>query len=71
MTDRINSLVVVFEDPIRVDDAEAYVEAIKLMRGVIKVYPGPVNDIQDYAVREQVKYDIFQKLMEGVFNKDE
>lgn len=37
MTDRINALIVVLEDSIRVDDAEPLMAAIRQLRGVAAV----------------------------------
>lgn len=39
MTDRLASVVVVFENDIREDDAQPIIEAIKHLRGVLDVRP--------------------------------
>jgi hypothetical protein len=62
MTDRVQSLTVVFEKELRTDDAQAYVDAISIMRGVASVELGPVCDIAHYAAREDVRRELWDLL---------
>lgn len=39
MSNRITALQVVLDEPMREDDAQAVIEAIRLMRGVVAVRP--------------------------------
>lgn len=57
MTDRVHSLIVVFDKDFREDDAEALVDAIQMLRGVIQVRP-IVGTPEHYAAREQAKADL-------------
>lgn len=66
MTDRINCLIVTFKEPKRTDDADAYVDAIRLLKDVLKVEKGPIDDLQRHTAKTQIQYDIYQKLMESV-----
>lgn len=61
MTDRINSITVVLEDNMRVDDAESLIEAIRHLRGVVAA-SGNVIDPGNYAARMQAKNEMLEKL---------
>jgi len=61
MTDRVHALTVMLEKEYREDDVEALVEAIKIMRGVLKVELR-VADIDFYTAREQAKHELQQQL---------
>jgi hypothetical protein len=63
MTDRYNALTVVLDHDIREDDAEPLINAIRCMKGVIKV-KGNVADPDDYIARSQVKHELQMKLFE-------
>lgn len=63
MTDRIHSLTVVFEDFVREDDMEAYVQAIKLMKGVAAVGKNVVN-IEQYAATEMARANLRGALLD-------
>lgn len=39
MTDRLNAVIVVFDTPIRDDDAQPIIDAIRQLRGVLTVAP--------------------------------
>jgi hypothetical protein len=52
MTDRIHALTVVLDRPIREDDIQPTIEAIKQLRGVVEVVPS-VADIDTYAAEER------------------
>jgi hypothetical protein len=61
MTDRLKGLLVTFEKDIRDDDAQARIDAIKQIKGVISVKP-LVADYVDYMARERVEREMQQKL---------
>ena len=52
MTDRLNGFIVVLEQPRREDDAEAIANAIRMIKGVIRVEP-LVDDAGNAAIRWQ------------------
>lgn len=63
MTDRINAIVVILEENLRIDDAEPLLQAIKQMRGVLKVEPHTTN-IDGLAAEVRARADIAQRLFE-------
>jgi hypothetical protein len=54
MTDRINALIVVLADDIREDDVQPLLDAIALLRGVVRVEMH-VADLDAYIAKEQAK----------------
>jgi len=68
MTDRLNGVTITFEKDIRDDDAEAILDAMKMIRGVAHVEPNIVT-IDDWMSRRQVKSDIRDKLYDFI-NKE-
>lgn len=67
MTDRIHSMTVVFEKPIREDDAEVYKSAFSLMKGVIEVEKN-VADASSYAATAQARWNLIEKLRGILFS---
>lgn len=63
MTDRVNQLVVVLEEDIRVDDVEPLLNAIRQLRGVISVEANVVGTA-DYAASVRAKYELGLKVRE-------
>jgi hypothetical protein len=63
MTDRYNSLIVVLEKDIRDDDAESTIEAIKHIKGVLRV-KGNVVDTSDFVARSRVKTELLEKILD-------
>lgn len=61
MTDRLKALLVVLEQPIREDDAEPLIEAIKQLRGVAEVVPS-VSNLDDESNRMMVRSEFRKKL---------
>ncbi len=61
MTDRYNALTVVLENDIRDDDAEALLNAIRQLRGVLSV-SGNVADMESYLAQERARHDLGEKL---------
>lgn len=66
MATRLKGVLVTFEDDIREDDAEAQINAIRCLRGVLSVEPIP-TDIGDYMARERVARDLYQQVHEVFF----
>jgi hypothetical protein len=67
MTDRYNGIVVIFDEPIREDDLEIWVNAIRIMKKVIKVIPiADAEEIQKNGfhglIMEQAKYELRAKI---------
>ena len=56
MTDRFKGVLVTFEREIREDDAEKYIDAIKMIKGVHKVEPY-INGAEDWMMYEKGCYD--------------
>lgn len=56
MTDRINTLTVVLESPIRTDDAQGIVEAIAMVRGVQSVEFGEVDGTSGARIQQDAKW---------------
>ena len=63
MTDRYHSLVVVLDRDIRIDDAEAIISAIKMIKNVINV-TGEVSDMDSNMAYSRVKNELKMKLWE-------
>jgi hypothetical protein len=64
MTDRVQALTVLLDKPMRTDDAEALVNAIKLMFNVVDVKLGPPLGPNDYFMRERARHEILMELVE-------
>ncbi len=63
MTDRLKGCMVVFELDIRVDDAEAILNSIRMLRGVLSV-EGSVSSPEDWMNRERISHDLTRKIWE-------
>lgn len=68
MTDRFAGYIVVLEDNIRSDDAEATTKAIAQLRGVVSVIP-VVSNIEILIAEERVRRELGEKLLQVVFPK--
>lgn len=65
MTDRLNGFIVVLEQDIREDDAEAILTALMQVRGVLTVTPnvaGPDEAIAEERIRSEMRDKVFQFL---------
>ena len=67
MTDRVNSLLVTLEHPMRDDDVEELISAIRCFRNVIDVSMN-VDSYGDHVAKEMVKNELRRKLW-GVLNE--
>lgn len=61
MTDRFNAFVVVLEHDLRDDDAQAIINAIRQLKGVLDVQPH-VAGFEDAIAEARVKNELRQKL---------
>jgi hypothetical protein len=68
MTDRYNYLTVALAKDMRSDDAEALINAIMMLRGVLKVEPN-VADSDDWTAEMRVRQELGAKLLEIIYPK--
>lgn len=61
MTDRLKGVIVTFERDIREDDAEAVLNAIRMIKGVLSVKP-LVADVDFHIAEERVRQELTKKL---------
>ena len=60
MTNRYDTLTVTFEEPIREDDLETWLDAIRLMDKVDMVEPGRIDGL----AKEKAKRELRDELLE-------
>lgn len=65
MSDRFKGLHVAFEHPIRDDDAEAIISAIRQLRGVADVTPF-VDDHTDWMNRSMIRLEFRKELFKAL-----
>lgn len=65
MTDRYNALLVVLDQDIRDDDAEAIINAIKMVKGVLDVKPN-VMDPMDAIATARARHDLTGKVYKAL-----
>ena len=70
MTTRLKGVLVTFEDDIREDDAEARINAIRCIRGVLSVEPVPVS-YEDHKARERVRDELWSKASQIFWQRKE
>ena len=61
MTDRVDSLTVVFEKDVRIDDCEEWINAIRMFRNVLSVKPH-ISGVGDHMAEERAKDELGKKL---------
>lgn len=69
MTDRHRSVLVVLDRDVRSDDLEVVLSAIRMIKGVASVEPGPVTDVRDHLAREVVRRELEHELREVLARK--
>ena len=69
MTDRHSGYIVVLENNFRDDDAEAILNALRMVKGVLSVEP-IVADPHAYIARERVKKELSEKLWNALEGDD-
>lgn len=65
MTDRINGFWVALAEDTRVDDAEATIAAVRMIKGVIAVEPR-VSNSGDWIAESRIKLEYQKKLYEAL-----
>jgi len=66
MTDRHIAYTVLLKEPVREDDAESILNALRMIKGVAKVTP-VVQDVQSYFHEERVRRELGAKLMNVLY----
>jgi hypothetical protein len=61
MAQRLKAVLVSFDDDIREDDAEAVIQAIRMIRRVASVGPVPA-DIDDHLARQRARLELVAQL---------
>jgi hypothetical protein len=69
MTDRLNGVWVAFEKNVREDDAEATINAIRQIRGVLDVKKH-VADPMAWIGEQRVRQELGTKLFDIIYPKD-
>ena len=65
MTDRINALTVILDQDIRDDDAQALINAIKQLRGVLDVTPH-VASFEDAIATSRARQELIDKVWKAI-----
>lgn len=65
MTDRHAGYIVTLEGDIREDDAEAIINALRLVRGVLSVEP-VVADVAVHIAEKRARADVLDRLLDLV-----
>jgi hypothetical protein len=71
MSDRIQSAIVMFDREYRTDEAEAILAALRMVKGVASVQPGPVMDFADYQARAHIAIHMCRALMSLIWEAQE
>ena len=70
MTDRIKGIYVALDQDYRVDDAEAILDAIKMIKGVLAV-THDISDFEDWNHRTRIRNELSAKLWEALHDTKE
>jgi hypothetical protein len=62
MTDRIATLTVFLDEPMREEDAQVVIDAIKMMRRVSRVTKGEPVDMNVHMWQSQYGYDLYREV---------
>lgn len=65
MTDRVKGFTVVLKEDVRVDDVEATMNAIAMIKGVCEIYPHIV-DAEDEMNRMRIKSELRKKFYDFI-----
>ncbi len=63
MTDRVNALIVVLDQDIRIDDVGGLIASIEHLRHVASVEPN-VSDLDAHIAKETALHDLRQQIVE-------
>lgn len=69
MTERVHSLTVVLDEPIREDDAGGIIDAIRRIRGVASV-SAEVADLKHYAAVEVARHELRKRIADVLWPED-
>lgn len=69
MTDRLKGLVVTLDQDYRDDDAEAIINAIRQIKGVLSVSTSIATG-EDHFNRTRIKYELGEKLWAVLYPKE-
>ncbi len=70
MSDRINTITVVLEKPIRDDDCESILTSIQMIKGVLSAKPN-VASPEEYMAVVRARHDLGDKLWHILYPKTE
>lgn len=63
MTDRVQGFVVTLDRDMRIDDAQALIDAIKMLRHVMSVKPSIVT-ADDFFARQRIAIELQNKVLQ-------
>lgn len=67
MTDRHSAYIVILEQDIREDDAQATINAIKQIRGVLGVEPHIANPFEEQIAEMRVRNELSNKIFKVLY----
>jgi hypothetical protein len=70
MSDRVSTLTIVLDQPMRdSDDLQAVINAIGMVKGVAAVEKGPVANLEDYTWQIQKGTSVYRDVMDLLAEK--
>jgi ATP sulfurylase len=66
MTDRLKGVIVTFQNDVREDDAEAILNAIRMIKGVLSAKP-LVSDVNQHMAEQRVRQELGEKLWKVIY----
>lgn len=64
MTDRVQALTVIFDKPIRIDDAQKWIDAIRLMNRVLNVVPHISENMEMEIAQNRAESKLREQMMD-------
>jgi hypothetical protein len=68
MTTRYNAVLVTFENEIREDDLENWINAFRMFHHVVDVRPVAENSFEHITAREQAYFQLRRELQDSLFS---
>lgn len=68
MTDRVHSFIVILENDMREDDAEHTLNALRMVKGVIKVEP-VISGPEEHMAYARARFDLTKRIYEALSDK--
>lgn len=68
MTDRHTAYIVILQNPIREDDADATIMALNMVKGVLTVEP-VVEDVTHVVATARAEHDLGQRILKAVYGE--